>query len=130
MATNVVELGARATIQRQARKWLIRLDGDEPLTDAEMKALREWLSCSASHREDLVRLSRFWSHASILTELIGGVEARRRGRRGFESGRLTIGLSGSSLTRDVELDWSCGDITRAKGPEASVRLWRRTYTGA
>ena len=78
MAANVVELGTRATIQRQARKWLIRLDGDEPLTDAETKALREWMSCSASHREDLVRLSRFWSHANILTDLIGGVEALRR----------------------------------------------------
>lgn len=78
MVANVVELGAGAAIQRQARKWLVRLDGDEPLTDAEARALREWMSCSASHREELVRLSRFWSHANILNELIGGVDARRR----------------------------------------------------
>ena len=94
MAANVVELGARATIQRQARKWLIRLDGDEPLTGAETKALREWMNCSASHREDLVRLSRFWSHANILTELVGGVEARRRKqkeRRGRSMGTVGEG---------------------------------------
>ena len=31
----VVKLGARTSIERQARKWLVRMNGDEPLTEAE-----------------------------------------------------------------------------------------------
>lgn len=91
MVASRVELGARTAIQRQAGKWLIRMDGDEPLTSAEKKALREWMSCSAEHRRELVRLARFWNHANILTDLMAGVDAlgreqkAHRGRSGIQA---------------------------------------------
>jgi ferric-dicitrate binding protein FerR (iron transport regulator) len=66
---NVVEFGARNSIEHQARKWLIRMDGDEPLSNTEKEALREWMRRSASHRGELTRVARFWDRANILTEL-------------------------------------------------------------
>lgn len=119
MVVNVVELGARAAIQRQARMWLIRMDSDEPLTDAEKKALGEWMTCSAAHRGELVRLSRFWNHANILTALIGGVEARRRERRGRSWVQATLMAAGAVLA-SVVLVYCClqslgGTVTRAYG---------------
>jgi ferric-dicitrate binding protein FerR (iron transport regulator) len=88
---NVGEPGARTSLQRQARKWLIRMDGDERLTEAEKEALREWMSRSALHRKELVRLAKFWGQANILTELVGCFESKRReherGRDGQNGGR-------------------------------------------
>lgn len=78
--TNIVEFDVRASIERQAREWLIRLDGDAPLTRQEAAALREWMSRSPSHREEIVRISKFWSQANVLTELAVSLEPGARGR--------------------------------------------------
>ena len=69
--TNLVELGARTSIEHEARKWLIRMDGDEPLTEAEKHSLREWMARSQAHRAELTRLTKFWEDANILTTLTG-----------------------------------------------------------
>lgn len=71
---NVVELGAGMLVRRQAREWLVRMDGDEALSEAEREALSEWMNRSAAHREELVRLCRFWKRANILTELLVDVD--------------------------------------------------------
>jgi ferric-dicitrate binding protein FerR (iron transport regulator) len=78
MVAKVVELGAGILIRRQARRWLVRMDGDERLSDAEKKALWEWMSRSATHREELVRLCRFWNQANLLSELLVGGEVEER----------------------------------------------------
>src|ERR1700761_9251110 len=57
------------SIESQAREWLIRLDGDEPLSSAERQQLRDWLDGDPRHRRELTRLSRFWKQANVLTEL-------------------------------------------------------------
>lgn len=59
----------RRSIEKEAAEWLIRLDGDEPLNEPELDALREWLSRSPAHREELDSLNKFWSN-NILTELV------------------------------------------------------------
>lgn len=71
--TNVVEFWPAAHIESQARRWLIRMDGDEPLTQAEADALRAWMARSPLHRAELVRLLRFWDDADILSELVDSV---------------------------------------------------------
>jgi transmembrane sensor len=116
MVETGAELGTRTSIQRQARMWLIRMDSDEPLTDAEKRALEEWLTCSAAHRRELVRLSTFWNHANILTELIAGLEARGRERSWI---RATLMAAGAVLV-SVDLVYCClqslgGSVTRAYG---------------
>ena len=87
---HVVKVCAWTSIQRQARKWLVRMDGDEPLAKAEKAALREWISRSALHRKELARLAEFWNQANILTELVGCFECKRRKherRRDNQNGR-------------------------------------------
>lgn len=78
--SNVVRLDGRVAVEHEARKWLIRMDADKRLSGAELEALREWMGRSALHRNELDRLSRFWSQANILTELIAGLEFDRTGR--------------------------------------------------
>lgn len=67
--SNVLEFEARATVERQAREWLVRLDGDHPLTDAEREDLQKWMEHHPAHREELRRLAHFWNQANVLTEL-------------------------------------------------------------
>jgi transmembrane sensor len=66
---HVVDFSDRALIERQAREWLLRLDGDDPLSQQEEEALRAWISRSSAHKAELSRLSRFWGAANGLTEL-------------------------------------------------------------
>lgn len=67
--SNVRLFANRDAIEAEAREWLIRLDGDIPLNDEEITALREWAGRSPAHRQELKRISRFWDNANILTEL-------------------------------------------------------------
>ena len=69
MSENVYEFSDRNSIEEQARRWLIRLDGDPPLSDGDAAALREWLARSPAHRKELQRISLFWNRANVLTEL-------------------------------------------------------------
>ena len=65
----VYRFSNRGSIETEAREWLIRLDGDTPLTSEERTALKEWAGRSPAHRRELKRISRFWDNANILTEL-------------------------------------------------------------
>lgn len=66
---NIHKFSNRGAIEAEAREWLIRLDGDTPLSDEETAALWEWAGRSPAHRQELKRISRFWDNANILTEL-------------------------------------------------------------
>lgn len=66
---NVHKFSNRGAIEDEAREWLIRLDGDTPLSNDEIAALREWAGRSPAHRRELKRISKFWDNANILTEL-------------------------------------------------------------
>ena len=57
------------TIEQEAREWLIRLDGDAPLSAQEVAALHAWSERSPAHREELLRITAFWNEANIMTEL-------------------------------------------------------------
>jgi transmembrane sensor len=85
------EFSAPATIQREAREWLIRLDGDSPLAADETAAFREWLDRSRAHRAELQRLSAFWNRANILTELAVPLQREDVGRSSGTGWRLGIG---------------------------------------
>ena len=67
--SNVVEFEARTAVERQACEWLVRMDRDEPLTEAEIQALREWMRRSPLHAEEMKRICEFWRGANVLTEL-------------------------------------------------------------
>jgi transmembrane sensor len=69
MMGNIYEFSDRSTIEREAREWLIRLDSEIPLADLEDNALREWVTRSPAHRQELKRIFKFWNRANILAEL-------------------------------------------------------------
>ena len=101
-----MEFEARASIERQAREWLVRMDGDEPLTEVEIETLREWMSRSVLHREELKRICKFWRQANVLTELAVCLESATQ-KRSDRSGRwaTAIALAASALLASVILAW-------------------------
>ena len=81
MTSKVYKLADRQTIAAEAREWLIRLDGDEEPSQADIAALREWAGQSPAHHEELSRISAFWNDANILTELSVPLQATSRRQR-------------------------------------------------
>ena len=88
---DILEFPDRRCVEREAADWLIKLDRNaEPSAD-ELGNLREWLSRSSAHREELLSLARLWGNMNVLTELavpLGDFGARERttrlaGPRGF-----------------------------------------------
>ena len=63
------ELNTDQTINEEAAEWLIRLDGDSAITQAERQALGEWMARSPEHRNKLNRLAAMWDKLNVLTEL-------------------------------------------------------------
>jgi len=77
----IVEFPEHRTIEAEAARWLVRLDGDTPVSDATLRELREWLARSAVHRTTLEGLARNWRQLNVLTELsvpLGRLESKRR----------------------------------------------------
>ena len=66
---NIIEFGGRQTIEDEACLWLIRLDGDTPLSDSEHAELHLWAARSPAHHAELRRISSFWNDNNVLTEL-------------------------------------------------------------
>lgn len=87
MRDNVVDFFDREAVEAQAREWLIRLDGDTPLKQAEREALQRWAAQSAAHREELLRIAAFWSEADLLAEL---ATPQQRPRARWQSGLVRM----------------------------------------
>ena len=47
---NVYKVHDQRMIEEEARRWLIKLDGDDELGPQEIEALREWVRSSPAHR--------------------------------------------------------------------------------
>ncbi|MEP4891947.1 MAG: FecR domain-containing protein [Aliiglaciecola sp.] len=67
--SNKMDLPVNETIEDEAIAWLIRLDGDKPLSQAEEHDFEAWLARSPAHREALKNLNVFWSHCNVLGQL-------------------------------------------------------------
>jgi transmembrane sensor len=129
---NVVEFEARTSIERQAREWLVRMDGDEPLTQAEIEALREWMQRSVLHREELTRICKFWRQANVLSGLSGppASVAEKPNPRGGHWPRTTA-IAASALLVWVIVTWwglqgsnwtTNGSYRTAIGEQKSIAL--------
>jgi transmembrane sensor len=104
--SKVVEFEARTSVEHQACEWLVRMDADEPLTDAEIQELREWMQRSAFHRSELKRICKFWRQANVLTELAVCLESATQQRA--DSRRRWAGavaLAASAVLAAVILTW-------------------------
>lgn len=104
--SKVVEFEARTAVERQAREWLVRMDRDEPLTEPEIQALREWMHRSVLHREELKRICKFWRQANVLTELAICLESATEQRKNNRGRWVTaVALAASAVLATVILTW-------------------------
>ena len=65
---DIYPAGEWTSVEEEAAAWLIRLDGDAPLSEEELGVLKEWTGRSPAHRKALADMNRFWGN-NILTEL-------------------------------------------------------------
>jgi len=77
MKDTIVHFPDRRTVEAEAGTWLIRLDGDMPLADAERAALQEWLARSPVNVSELRELASLWGKMNVLTELAVPLESRQ-----------------------------------------------------
>lgn len=92
----------RKAIEDEARRWLVRLDGDVPLAANEIQALREWTAQSPAHREELLRLAKFWNQANVLSQL--AIPLRTPGRmKGAKLFGAVFSAPGAAITAAVLL---------------------------
>lgn len=93
MKPTLLEFPDRRPVETRACAWLVRLDGDEPLSADEHEELKAWLALSPAHGKELKSLARFWGRANVLTELAvpldkPGQEGRRARAQGIRAPRL------------------------------------------
>ena len=58
-----------AEIKEAACEWLIKLDGDEPITPTQMEELQQWVQGNPAHRQALERVSVLWDRMDVLAQL-------------------------------------------------------------
>ncbi|MCT2533627.1 FecR domain-containing protein [SAR92 clade bacterium H231] len=66
---NVLEFPDSSAIEREAASWMVKLDGDQPLSPAEQDELQRWMANSPAHRDELERLAELWGLLNVLTVL-------------------------------------------------------------
>lgn len=93
--SNVVSFENKGAIEQQAREWLVRLDGDDPLSADEKRALHQWLDVHPSHRMELTRLANYWRQANVLTELAVPLGRSAGEPTAPKPGRYRVALAGS-----------------------------------
>lgn len=100
MTGTLHRLADRKTIAEEAREWLIRLDGDDEPSPADVAALHEWVERSPAHREELLRIGAFWRDADILTKLSVPLRSKPRGQgvRRLAAAAVFLLAIGSLLT--------------------------------
>ena len=85
----VVDFPDRDSIDAVAVEWLIRFDGDEPLSKDEIRRFTEWAHTSRLHSKRIQQLAAEWDKLNVLTELtVPLAQPRRRWLAGPSWSRL------------------------------------------
>lgn len=128
--SNVLEFETRVSVQQRAREWLIRLDGDDPLTDTERHDLRAWMSQNPSHREELTRLAKYWDQANVLTELAVPLRRTATQQVAVKRSRNSVGLpvAGALVASALVLLWLLYPVGAANGAYGTVIGQQRTIS--
>ena len=91
----IVDFPNKESIDAEAVEWLIRLDGDEPLSEDELNRFSKWAHASHLHKKRIQQLAAEWDKLNVLTELAVPLAQPRRGRRWLS------GPSWSSMRRGM-----------------------------
>ena len=98
----VVDFRDRDSIDAEAVEWLIRFDGDEPLSKDELKQFTEWAHASRLHSKRIRQLAAEWDKLNVLTELaVPLAQPRRRWLAGPSWSRLRRGAVTAAVIAGV-----------------------------
>ncbi|MGL1956606.1 MAG: FecR domain-containing protein [Colwellia sp.] len=78
-------------LKSQTWDWVIRLDGDEPLTAKEKVALKAWLAESPDRMAEIYRLNKLW-HKILLSELMDLTENKALQREELAKTRIKTAI--------------------------------------
>ena len=65
----VVEFSNKRSIDSEAWEWLIRFDGDSPLSKEERDEFSEWVNRNRAHGRRIRELAELWGELNVLTEV-------------------------------------------------------------
>ena len=95
---NIHTFTAQSDIEEQAADWLVRLDSEQPPSQSELAALKQWMNRSPAHKEQLRRLTQYWQRANVLTELSFPLPGTQRPKS-------VIGRFTESLITNLNQSW-------------------------
>ena len=99
---SIVDFPDREVIEDEAVAWLIRLDGDAPLSVKEERSFEQWLARSPAHRDALKSLNTFWANCNQLAKVVEAPSAVTLRRKHIFAQLLTYlwpdtGFRGSAM---------------------------------
>ena len=137
----IVEFPNRDVIEDEALAWLVRLDGDKPLSASEEHTFEQWLARSPVHREAMKSLNAFWSNCNVLGEVMEppspAVPSRKRIFTGLlasllpASGFRGMAVAGALMTLALGITLFMGrpwDITASNGVYLTAVGQQKTVT--
>ncbi len=128
---NIVDFPDQAVIDDEAAEWLMRLDGDEPLSEPDRQALAQWLQRSPAHCDRLTALAELWGRLNALTELavpLAPARPKRTARRslfaaaGVAMACLALFVVFPSVFQAPGITATNGLYSSAIGEQSSSRL--------
>lgn len=137
----IVEFPNRDVIEDEALAWLVRLDGDKPLSASEERTFEQWLARSPAHREAMKSLNAFWTNCNVLGEVMASpspvVPTRKRLFTSFlfslwpASGFGGMAVAGALVALALGLSLFMGrpwDITASNGVYLTAVGQQKTIT--
>ena len=67
--SRIVDFPDLQAIEQEAAEWLIKMDGDDGLSNEDRDRFNEWVNQSPAHREQLTALAEHWDNLNVLTDL-------------------------------------------------------------
>ena len=97
---NIHEFQRSEDVMDEAYAWVLKFNGDAPVSHDDIAAMREWASRSPVHRRALKEAEEFWCEAELLSALAVPMQKKQRGGlRGFFSGLVAaFSLSGGAAS--------------------------------
>lgn len=68
--SNVTGFSNTQKIKEEAAIWLLKMEQESGLSDEEVKALRQWVSVSDTHRQVIIRMSKTWGDMDVLSVMM------------------------------------------------------------
>lgn len=86
---NIHAFQSNEDMMDEAYAWVLKFNGDTPVSEQDIQAMREWVGRSAAHKQALKDAEDFWAEAELLSRLAVPLPGRRPGLVSRFVSRLT-----------------------------------------